>query len=302
MPFCKHCGENFFDDAQLHVHAKKHKYISLFQCDRCEKTFSQKSHLTKHICIHTGERPYVCEVCARAFRQSSNLKRLLLLHERGKTYTCSVCNQYTSSSKRALVRHELNTHTLAAQHSITPAQRSMPYINLATSSNHNDIICPAYHNIFRDISGLTKHLQKYSGKNHHACPKYRRIFSHINDLTRHQLTHMQEKRYTCPICKVGSNSYSSMMMHIRIHTNDRPFTCQICSKAFTTNGNLQRHNQNVHSLKSRPSAAAGSTHQYNDNSFDHLQTAVPSPLQLFSTEELEQFSEIHDAYDYLNKL
>lgn len=301
MPSCNHCGKIFFYDAQLLAHIKTHVNFPLFHCGRCEKVFSQKSHLTEHMRIHTGERPYVCKVCTRAFRQSTSLKKHLMVHERGKTYTCPICKQYSCSSKSALARHKLNTHTTAAQRSNTDLH-CMPHNELATSSNHNDIICPACHNTFRDTSSLTWHLKRHSGKNHHACPKCRRTFSHVNDLARHQLTHTQEKRYICPICKAGSNSHSNMKVHIRIHTNDRPYTCQICSKPFTTNGNLQRHNQNVHSLKLRPSAAAGSAQQNICNNLDCLQAAAPSPLQLFSAEELEQFSEIDNVSDYLKKL
>ncbi|XP_033323308.2 uncharacterized protein LOC117218773 isoform X1 [Megalopta genalis] len=88
----------------------------------------------------------------------------------------------------------------------------------------------------------------------HPCPACPTVLSSLHELTNHLRGHnsprstdcSSEDDYCCGVCNKVLSSASSLHRHVLVHSRERPFKCKHCDIAFTTNGNMNRHQRTAH--------------------------------------------------------
>eukprot|EP00099_Drosophila_melanogaster_P002038 NP_001097748.1 uncharacterized protein Dmel_CG4820 [Drosophila melanogaster] len=74
---CEHCGRQFKDTSNLHVHLLRHTGTKPFECDQCHQKCYTLHLLRRHQLKHT-EGPYACTFCGLEYSTNSSRVR----HER----------------------------------------------------------------------------------------------------------------------------------------------------------------------------------------------------------------------------
>ncbi|XP_066588393.1 ras-responsive element-binding protein 1 isoform X2 [Prorops nasuta] len=88
----------------------------------------------------------------------------------------------------------------------------------------------------------------------HTCPLCAAKLPSVRELTHHLRAHNSprstdcsgEDDYICGVCQKALSSASSLDRHVLVHSGERPFKCKYCEMAFTTNGNMNRHQRTAH--------------------------------------------------------
>ncbi|XP_059171122.1 zinc finger protein 423-like isoform X2 [Physella acuta] len=180
-------------------------------CQFCEKAFSKKVFLKLHQQTHTAHMPYKCRHCPRLFRHKKSRERHEKLHSSDRKYKCQTCGVGYSRSDH--LRNHIKSHDLM--------------------ENDEGYKCPVCQQNYMSASALTNHLKTHKHKypspevsEPHVCSECSQTFSKNEDLQDHLLTH------TTPV---------SIKME--------KFICDICQEIFFTQGHLNGHHEQCHSLE-----------------------------------------------------
>lgn len=77
------------------------------------------------------------------------------------------------------------------------------------------------------------------GNENRQCPLCNKLFPNPAEYTLHLKQHTDGTK--CLVCGKNLSSANSLDRHLLVHSGEKPFECQQCGKAFTTNGNMNRH-------------------------------------------------------------
>lgn len=81
---------------------------------------------------------------------------------------------------------------------------------------------------------------------YYACTKCRKIYKNKSGLKKHMTTHTGERRFQCPHCERKFQFKSVLQVHLKIHTRQLPHKCAKCGRGYTTEEQLSAHIQQSH--------------------------------------------------------
>ncbi|XP_041648982.1 zinc finger protein ZFAT-like isoform X2 [Cheilinus undulatus] len=103
---CPYCDSYFVkNSSDFQRHIWEHEGVKPYLCTVCDYASRSSSNLRKHMNKHNTERSHLCDLCGKKFKSKITLRSHRLTHsDEGKQFQCSECD-YTSISKRYLLRH-----------------------------------------------------------------------------------------------------------------------------------------------------------------------------------------------------
>ena len=115
--------------------------------------------------------------------------------------------------------------------------------------------------MFKTNRELDWHVEEVHERVPKKCNHCGEVFVHSTSLTRHirrrhQKDYMPDDKKAslsakCPIC-IQTFYKTSINKHIRIkHEGQKPYTCEICKMGFVTKNNLENHQWQHKSIRSR---------------------------------------------------
>ncbi|KAI9798061.1 MAG: Strongly-conserved Zn-finger binding protein (TFIIIA) [Piccolia ochrophora] len=218
------CSKSFNRPARLAEHVRSHNNDRPFRCEQpgCDKDFLREAHLTHHIkSAHTTIRDHVCDIdgCEKSFLTATRLRRHKAAHEGRDKYRC---NDFPPCNETFRKHSTLQKHITSVHHHKKPYPCTQ--LDLATSKPCNQAFDTAYR------------LRTHEGRVHGGL------------------------RFWCAECPsttsatlssgLGFPTYNLLQDHLRtIH----PPTCTHCSLPCSTQRELRRHVEIVHSMEEDPS-------------------------------------------------
>ncbi|KAM6995346.1 zinc finger protein ZFAT [Tautogolabrus adspersus] len=103
---CPYCDSYFVkNSSDFQRHIWEHQGVKPYVCSVCDYASRSSSNLRAHMNRHNTERSHLCDLCGKKFKSKITLRSHRLSHnDEGKQFQCSQCD-YTSASKRYLLRH-----------------------------------------------------------------------------------------------------------------------------------------------------------------------------------------------------
>lgn len=222
------CGKNTFDNCKM----PSDKY----QCTLCPKSFVYQSKLKRHMKCHTKEREFKCDQCGKSYGYAHHLKRHTITHNQ---HECQKCGLKFRSQK-----------TLGCHVEICDSVAKECEIKGDTKRKYT---CKSCGEQFRNSRELCDHRRLAHAQSSpyirlYTCQVCKKRYGARKNMRVHMKQHKSNK-YQCCLCKTFfCNDKQDLKQHVLDHGR-RKCKCEFCGKTFSTETNLQEHQNRTHTFK-----------------------------------------------------
>ena len=236
---CAVCGGIFLNQSEMKEHkrlcskspikSEKGKRQPLV-CDICGFVARRPDALRQHRSSRHDGVSFNCDKCSKVFMQKRNLKfHIEQMHE-SEPILCDQCD-FKTQREDTLRRHKFKLHG-------TPEDRS----------NLKQILCDVCEFSTHRLDSLQNHKLSVHQGIRFNCPECEKTFTQERNVKTHiKAIHLNETTLSCHRCEYTTLWKNSMHQHIKTKHEGVVYKCQICLKALSSQRQLQKHIEALHS-------------------------------------------------------
>ena len=201
-------------------------------CDICGFVARRPDALRQHrLSRHEGVS-FKCDKCPKEFMQERNLKSHVKQVHESEPLLCDQCD-YKTQREDTLKKHKMNMHG-------RPEDRD----------DLNKMSCDECGFSTTRLDTLRNHKLSVHQGIRYNCPECGKFFTQERNMKMHvRVIHSRETTLSCDQCDYTTLWKDSMHQHIRTKHEGVTYDCQICLKALSSQRQLQKHIEVVHSCQ-----------------------------------------------------
>ena len=274
---CRFCEAQFTSDDQLHEHEKFHATSRPYTCLICGQSFKIRGHLARHEVIHQRNEKHACDFCNATFAKTSQLKVHRVIHlmgDGGNNHEEYNHEEFAPEEEEEIEIPDEEPELVIDLPTLVPHRRkkvnplrivlgqkfSRPKVHSPVQEDYpvqedfpsaaeetpeySSYDITALQSI--DIDYLEKKAieQRNDGQAGKVCQYCSKRCASARDLMEHERKHTGEKPHKCPICSMKTARKSDLTKHMRtMHPTVRCVRCNVCDALFTSQGQLEIHQQ-----------------------------------------------------------
>ena len=181
-------------------------------CEFCGKNIGTHSHLKRHLKIHTSDAKFRCTICNVFFESQIEYKKHNNVYHKCPL-ACHLCGKFFTRASSLREHEKLHSGDLNFQ-------------------------CSACGRVFVSKSKLDRHY----GNKHQ--PRQQSVQTVGNP----RVSRNDSRKFPCEFCGKIIIGLSHLKRHVKLHSDEVQFRCTVCNIFFASRMDLEKHNEEKHSV------------------------------------------------------